>query len=100
MPIYASPDSGYPKLLLLDMLLKPDIAPEHVCTVQPQGVLQNALFIVDVDVVNFEDLKADDLGSWKGTGRHKENVFQSSDVRCNHILRINLMQAYLPSIYN
>ena len=44
------------------------MAPEHICTVQPLGVSQNALFIVDVDVVNFEDLKADDLGSWKGTG--------------------------------
>ena len=44
------------------------MAPEHVCTVQPLGVSQNALFIVDVDVVNFADLKADDLGSWKGTG--------------------------------
>ena len=44
------------------------MAPEHVCTVQPLRVSQNALFIIDIDVVNFEDLKADDLGSWKGTG--------------------------------
>lgn len=45
--------------------------PENVCTVQPLGVSQNALFIVDIDMVSFEDLKADDLGSWKGTGTKK-----------------------------
>ena len=68
LPIYASPDSGYPFHLLLDILLKSNMEPRHVCTVQPLGVSQNALFIIDIDVVNFDDLKADDLGSWKGTG--------------------------------
>lgn len=71
LPIYASPDSGYPLHLLIDILLKPNMPPEHVCAVQPLGVSQNALFIIDIDVVNFEDLKADDLGSWKGTGTKK-----------------------------
>ena len=32
------------------------------------GVSQNAVFVVDIDVINFGDLKADDLGLWKGTG--------------------------------
>ena len=48
--------------------MKPDIPTEHVCTVQPLGVSQNAAFVVSVDSVEFGDLKADDLGSWKGTG--------------------------------
>ena len=75
------------------------MAPERVCTVQPLEVSQNALFIVDVNVVNFEDLKVDDLGSWKGQAQ-RECI---SEFRCqaqSDILRINLMQAYLPSIYN
>ena len=38
---------------------------------QPLGVSQNALFVVDIDVVNFDSLKADDMGSWKGTGTKK-----------------------------
>ena len=29
------------------------------------------LFVVDIDVVNFEDLKADDMGLWKETGTKK-----------------------------
>lgn len=53
---------------LIDVLLKPDIPPEHVCTVQPLTMMQNAAFVVSIDSVEFEDLKADDLGSWKGTG--------------------------------
>ena len=31
-------------------------------------VTQNAAFIVSIDTVEFEDLKADNLRSWKGTG--------------------------------
>lgn len=32
------------------------------------GVTTNATFIIDLDCVQFEDLKADDLGVWKSTG--------------------------------
>ena len=52
--------------------------PEHVRMVQPLGVSQNALFIVDIDVVNFKDLKADDMGSWKGTETKKMHFRISS----------------------
>ena len=38
---------------------------------QPLGVSQNALFVVDINVVNFDDLKADDMESWKGSGAKK-----------------------------
>jgi len=44
---------------------------DHVCTVQPLGVSQNAVFLIDIDIINFEDLKVDDLGLWKGTGTKK-----------------------------
>lgn len=32
---------------------------------------ENASFIVDIDAVSFQDLKADDLGSWNATGTKK-----------------------------
>ena len=38
------------------------------------GVSKNAAFIVDVDDVEFADLKADDLGTWK-TNRTKSTYF-------------------------
>ena len=83
LPIYASPSCGYPVNEVVDTLLKPDIPSEHICTVQPLAVTQNAVFVVDVDSVNFEDLKADDLGSWTGTGTKKTyfHVLPSGDVR-------------------
>ena len=68
LPIYRVPTSGYPVHELIDILLKPDLPPEHICTVQPLTVTQNAVFVFSIDRVELEDLKADDLGSWKGTG--------------------------------
>ena len=61
--------------------------PEHVCMVQPLGVSQNALLIVDIDVVNFKDLKADDMGSFMEGDRDKENAFQSFIIRRYQVFR-------------
>ena len=68
---------------MVDTLLNPDIPSGHICTVQPLAVTQNAVFVVDIDSVNFEDLKADDLGSWAGTDTKKTyfRVLPSGDVR-------------------
>jgi len=55
----------------------------HVCTVQLLGVSQNAVFLIDIDIINFEDLKADDLGLWKETGTKKTyfRVLPSGSIR-------------------
>lgn len=52
----------------MNVLLKSDIDQQRVCTVQPLGVTENASFVVDIDTVHFDDLKADDLGVWSPTG--------------------------------
>ena len=42
--------------------------PENkICQIQPLGVNCNCTFIIDLDSVSYEDLKADDVGSWKST---------------------------------
>ena len=83
LPIYASLDYGYPLDRIIDVLLTSSMPLEHVCKVQPLGVSENAVFLVDLDVINFEDLKADDLGSWKGTGTKKTyfRVLPSGAIR-------------------
>lgn len=48
-PIYDSPVNGYPMHALIDILLKPDIPEERICTVQPLSVTENAAFVVDVE---------------------------------------------------
>ena len=57
----------------------PYLGGTKVCTVQPLGVSENATFIVDVETVNYEDLKADDLGSWHPTGTKRAYFRFSSD---------------------
>ena len=71
LPIYSSLCSGFPVHKLIDVILNPDIGPDKTCSVQPLGVMQNAAFLIDIDTVEFDDIKADDLGSWKATGNKK-----------------------------
>lgn len=56
-----------------------------MCVVQPMSVADNVSFIIDVDVVNFHDLKADDLGSWSTTGTKKSYFYFSS----SGVLKVN-----------
>lgn len=52
--------SGYPVGELVNILLKPDTSTHTV-----QGVFENAAFVVDVELVDLQDLKAD---AWHPTG--------------------------------
>lgn len=68
MPIYSRITSGYPIGVIVTILLNSDLDTREVCRVQPLSVSENASFVIDADSVNFQDLKADDLGSWTTTG--------------------------------
>ena len=48
---------------LIQTLLTDKVDVSHACKVQPLGVMKNSAFMIDLDEVQFEDLKADDLGS-------------------------------------
>ena len=96
MPIHARPTSGYPVGDLIRILLQSDMADQKVCTVQPLGVSENAAFIVDVETVDYQDLKADDLGSWRPTGTKKSYFYFSPDG----MLRVSeKCPRNMPSIY-
>ena len=62
LPIYSTCSSSYSASDLCDILLSDDL---NVYKLQPLGVTKNAAFVIDLE---FEDLKADDLGVWKSTG--------------------------------
>ena len=68
LPLLSRMDHGYPVHLIIDQLLSADVDDNSICKVQPLSVMKNAVFQIDVDVVPFNDLKADDLGSWSATG--------------------------------
>ena len=63
LPLISQLEAGYPVHSLIQTLLASDVAKSRVCKVQPLGVMQNAVFMIDLDEVHFNDLKADDLGS-------------------------------------
>ena len=71
LPIYSNAPSGYSLSQLVTILMNPAMPEDKVCKLQPLGVSQNCTFIIDLDLINPDDLKADDLGSWKGTGTRR-----------------------------
>ena len=66
LPIFSSTCTGFFAEEVTRILLNPNTM--IVGDVQPMGVTKNASFIVDVDDVEFADLKAEDLGTWKTNG--------------------------------
>ena len=77
LSLLARMDHGYPVHSLIQSLL------DRICQVQPLGVTKNAVFQVDLDSVPFEDLKADDLGSWMATGT-KRTYFRFTRTNAIH----------------
>ena len=41
---------------------------KKICHIQPRAVTSTATFVIDVDDIDFMDLCADDLGTWKTNG--------------------------------
>ena len=68
LPIYSHTPTGYSLPKLVDILMISEIPDEKIRQVQPMGVNRNCSFIIDLDSICLDDLKADDLGSWKSTG--------------------------------
>ena len=64
---------------LIDVMLNPDVAPDKIYSVQPLGVMQSAAFLIDIVTVAFDDIKADDLGSWKAT-ENKKSFFHVTSL--------------------
>ena len=71
LPLFSRIDHGYPVSSLIQSLLSSEVDDSRICKVQPLGVMKNAMFQIDLDKVPFEDLKADDLGSWVATGTRR-----------------------------
>ena len=87
MPIYSRVTSGYPIGDLVSILLRSDSDQEKVCSVQPLSVTENASFVVDVDVVNFNDLKALVFGAQQelkshSFASHPQELCESQTTHC------------------
>ena len=71
LPVYSHTSIGYTLSELVDILMSESLPEEKVCKVQPLGVNHNCTFIIDLDSVSTEDMKADDLRSWKSNGTRR-----------------------------
>lgn len=71
LPVYSHTSIGYTLSELVDILMSESLPEEKVCKIQPLGVNRNCTFIMDLDSVSTEDMKADDLGSWKSNGTRR-----------------------------
>ena len=56
---------------LVDILISESLPEEKVCKVQPLGVNHHCTFIIDLNSVSTEDMKADDQWFWKSNGTHQ-----------------------------
>lgn len=71
LPVYSQTSSGYNLQELIGILMSSSVSDDKVCHVQPLGIRRNCTFIIDLDSITVDDLKADDLGSWKSTGTRR-----------------------------
>lgn len=78
LPLYSQVTSPYNCSQLISILMNDGLTNEEVCGSRPLGVNDNATFVIDLDRVRFDDLKADDLGSWNQKGS-KHTTFRLDD---------------------
>ena len=69
--------TGYAASCIIRILMLATPA-NKVSVVQPVAVSENATFIIDLEKVNFCDLKSDDMGAWEATGT-KSTYFSFSE---------------------
>lgn len=71
LPIFRRTTVSYGLTQLVNILMDDSLDDQKVCKVQPLGVVKNCTFIIDIDSVSIDDLRADDLGAWKPTGTRR-----------------------------
>ena len=57
----------------------------------------NRTIIINLDIVNLEDMKADDLGSWKSNGTHRSYFSLKDDER--HVNSLNAFHLGILSLF-
>ena len=81
MPIYSQEPERFGASDLCNILLSFEY---KACSTRPLGVTENILFVIDLDFVHFEDLKADDLGCWKSTGVKRKDFRIASNCETRY----------------
>lgn len=79
MPVIKWTSTALNNLEIGNILLKPQPL-QHICTSTPRDIAHNATFLVNTSMLkNKEDIKFDDMGSWKNNGKHSTTLSLSDD---------------------
>ena len=79
MPVIEWTSTALSNLEIGNILLKPQPV-EHICTSTPKDIAHNATFLVNTSMLKHkEDIKFDDMGSWKNNGKHSTTLSLSDD---------------------
>ena len=69
LPLYEHPLKGYNGQRIAQILCDPTLDKDILCSTHPTSVENNVSFIVDLSKLkDRNDVRADDLGTWKCTG--------------------------------
>ena len=72
LPVYGHPRRGYNCEEIVHILLDPVFTDGLLSTTHPVSVEHNVSFVIDLNSLsNPNDVRADDLGSWKCTGSRR-----------------------------
>ena len=101
-PVFSWKRDAYTREELVRILLE-DHETERLCISQPINIQNNVTFLIDnVKMKNRDDIKCDDMGSWKRTGTPKSvfHVYRNKDGSfkdIKHVTRIETSAAELDS---
>lgn len=96
-PIFSWKKKAYSHYVLVKILLRKHET-ERLCVSPPVKIAHNVAFLIDNSKLkNQDDIKCDDMGSWKrsGTPKNKYRVKQNEDERVKEITNVSATE-YLP----
>jgi len=80
LPVYERPKKGYSKEQIVDVLCNPSLDEKLICSTHPVLVEHNTSFVIDMTKLkDRNDVRADDLGTWRCTGSRILTI----SVKCN-----------------
>ena len=101
-PVFSWKKDAYTREELVRILLE-DHETERLCISQPINIQNNVTFLIDnAKIKNLDDIKCDDMGSWKRTGTPKNlfSVYRNKDgsfKRIKHVTRVETSATELDS---
>ena len=91
LPVYGHPRKGYSGEEIVKILMNPKFRDDLLCSTHPVSVQNNVSFVVDLSKLKDpNDVRADDLGTWKCTGsRLLQFSVKMSDTDCRIVSDIS-----------